>query len=102
MSVKVTKTNSGIKFSIQVIPKSSKNFMSITEEGSIKLKIVTPPVEGKANETCIKYIAGILRVPKSRVQISSGTKSKLKIIEVQGDPDILHDMLITFLQNNTK
>jgi uncharacterized protein len=98
LSVKVTKTNSGIKFSIQVLPRASKNFMSITEEGSIKLKIVSPPVEGKANETCIKYIAGILGVAKSRVQISSGTKARLKIIEVTGDSDILYSKLIAAIQ----
>lgn len=99
LSVKVSKTSTGIKFSIRVIPKSSVNSLSEMDEGIVKVKITAPPVEGKANVACIKYLADVLGVAKSSVNIVSGLKSKTKLIEVTGDSELLCDRLIRMLQD---
>jgi len=94
LSVKISKTAIGIKFSVRVVPKSSKNQLLLMDEGIIKVKITAPPVEGKANECCIAYLASILGVTKSQVSISSGEKSKTKVFEVTGNPDTLSANLV--------
>lgn len=94
MSVKITKTSDGIKFSVRVVPKSSRNNISALDENSFKLKITAPPVDGKANEACENFVSDILSVAKSKVKIVSGQKSKSKIIEVKGDPNELCKKLL--------
>jgi uncharacterized protein (TIGR00251 family) len=100
LSVKITKTSNGIKFAIRVVPKSSKNVVSLTEDGTIKVKINAPPVDGKANEACIKFLAKLLEVPKSKVSITSGLKAKTKILEASGDPDTLTEKLLQSVQKD--
>lgn len=93
MSVKITRVFNGIRFNIRVVPKSSKNILSIMDEGVVKLKIKAPPVDGKANEACVKFLAGVFNVSKSSITIVSGHKSKTKLIEVVGEPDVLIALL---------
>jgi uncharacterized protein len=69
------------------------------EEDIIKVKITAPPVEGKANEACIKFLSDILHIPKSDISIVSGQKSKVKLIEAFGDPEILYQRLMESLQS---
>ena len=70
------------------------------DEGLIKVKINAPPVDGKANEACIKLIAETLGIAKANVRIVSGLKSRTKLVEVSGDPDILYNSLINSLQDD--
>lgn len=100
MSAKITKTLKGIKFSIRVVPKSSKNQLSLNEDSTIKLKINAPPVDGKANDACIKFLSNILGVNKSDISITSGLKSKTKILEVLGDSNVLYDKILTSLEKD--
>ncbi len=98
MLAKVSKTAEGIKFAVRVIPKSSKNMLSLMEDGTIKLKINAPPVDGKANAACIKLLSDVLDLAKSKVKIVSGLKSKTKQVEAIGDADLLYKKLIDSLQ----
>lgn len=49
-----------------------------------KLQLAAPPVDGKANEECVRFIAGLLKVPKSRVRIVIGLTNRLKVVEIDG------------------
>ena len=99
MLANISKTPDGIKFDIRVIPKSSRNELSLMEDGTIKVKINAPPVDGKANAACIKLFSGILNVSKSKIQIVTGLKSKTKQVEVTGNSDVLCKNLIDSLKS---
>jgi uncharacterized protein (TIGR00251 family) len=49
-----------------------------------KLYLTAPALEGKANEACIGYLAEELGIPRSRVRIVSGEKSRHKLVELEG------------------
>ncbi|MGD9580588.1 MAG: DUF167 domain-containing protein [Vampirovibrionia bacterium] len=93
MSAKITKLDSGIRFNIRVVPKSSHNNLSVMDEGVVKLKINAPPVDGKANQACVKFLASVFSVSKSQVNIVTGLKSKTKIVEIFGNPEELEVIL---------
>lgn len=82
-----------------MVPKSSKNVLSLMKDGVIKLKIKDPPVDGKANKACEEYIAKCLDTSKSQVKVVSGFQSKTKLIEVHGDPEDLTERLLGLLKN---
>lgn len=100
LSTKVDKLTNGIRFYIRVIPKSSKNILCVTKEGLIKLKINAPPIDGKANEACIKLIAESLGISKANVRIVSGLKSRNKVVEISGNSDTLYSSLINSLDQD--
>ena len=43
-----------------------------------------PPREGEANKELLKVLAGAVDVPKSSLSLSSGHKSKTKVVKVEG------------------
>jgi len=49
-----------------------------------KLKVTSPPVEGKANKAVREYLAKSLGIAKGRVEIISGEKAKLKSVRIEG------------------
>jgi uncharacterized protein len=51
--------------------------------GALKLKIATPPVGGKANQECIRFLAELLGVPRNCVEIISGETSRTKVVRVK-------------------
>jgi hypothetical protein len=49
-----------------------------------KLQVAAPPVDGKANEAIIRFLAKFAGVPASRVRIVSGASSSSKTVEIEG------------------
>ncbi len=74
----------GVTFSIKVHPRAKKDAISGVVGDSLKLSLTAPPVDGKANEACIRFFADFLRVPRSSVTIAAGESSRNKVIRVHG------------------
>lgn len=73
--------NKYMRLEIKVIPNASKNMFK-EEGGTIKVYLTSPPVDGKANEALIKFLAQHYDVKKSAIEIMRGEKSRKKIIEI--------------------
>ncbi len=67
---------------VRIIPKSSKN--EIIGGDIIKIKVTSPPVDGKANKAVVDLLAKQLKVSKKDIQIISGEKSRNKKIRIYG------------------
>lgn len=96
-SLKITKQPDGVKFGVKVVPNSSKCEISGIIDESLKIKLDVPPVEGKANEKCIKFLSKLLDVPKTSISIVSGETSKNKILFIKGDAEELSLKLTSIL-----
>ena len=75
-------TNTVIR--VKLLPKSSRNQIVGREGDFFKVKVVAPPIEGKANKALVALLAGKLRVPKGAIEIISGKSSRLKSIRIDG------------------
>lgn len=93
----VTETNGGVQFKIKVQPRSGKNEISGLQGDALKVRITAPPVDGEANEACIRFIARWLGVPRKGVQILSGLTNPHKILRVEG---MTREKLLTYLEEN--
>jgi uncharacterized protein (TIGR00251 family) len=94
--VLLKESKNGLTFDIHIIPHASRTEIVGTQEGALKIKVTAPPVEGAANEACIKLLAKELGLKKSRMEISSGTKSRKKTVMIK---DISKTELETKLNN---
>jgi uncharacterized protein (TIGR00251 family) len=69
---------------VKLIPRSSRNQIAGNDGDTYRIKITAPPVEGKANQALIDYIAELLKVPRGSVQIVSGKSSRQKTLLIDG------------------
>jgi uncharacterized protein (TIGR00251 family) len=81
--VLLRESKKGLTFDIQVIPHASRAEIAGVQEGAFKVKVTAPPVEGAANEACIKLLADKLGLKKSQMEISSGAKSRKKTVMIK-------------------
>lgn len=51
---------------------------------SWKIFVAAPPVDGKANDALVRYLAKLIGLSTSAVRIVSGKTAPLKIIEIEG------------------
>jgi uncharacterized protein (TIGR00251 family) len=78
----VKESGNGCAFDIQVIPRASRAAIAGIQDGILKVKVTALPLEGAANEACIKLLAKELGLKKSQLHISAGRKSRRKTIVV--------------------
>ena len=97
--VRLRESKRGLTFDIQVIPHASRAEIAGVQEGAFKVKVTAPPVEGAANEACIKLLARELGLKKSQMEISSGVKSRKKTVMIK---DISKAELETKINNILK
>ncbi|MEB3342782.1 DUF167 domain-containing protein [Okeania sp.] len=69
-------------FQVKVKPNSKQQSMETEADGSLKICLKSPPVDGKANQELIQLLAKKFNVKKSEVTIKSGLYSRNKLIEI--------------------
>jgi len=75
----------GAAISVRVNPRSPKNEISgVLDDGTIKVRLTAAPVDGKANQALIEFIAKVLGVKTSQVDIVAGQTGKDKLITITG------------------
>lgn len=82
--IPVRDTAQGATFSIKVHPRARKNAITGQVGDALKLSLTAPPVEGAANDACVRFLAELLEVPRSSVTIAAGESSRQKLIRVAG------------------
>jgi uncharacterized protein (TIGR00251 family) len=82
--VSIHDTPAGATFAVKVHPRARQNAITGVLGDALKLSLTAPPMEGRANEACIEFLANLLKVPRSSVTIASGQTSRRKVIRVTG------------------
>ena len=82
------------RFAVRLTPKGGRDAIEGWAEGPdakryLKARVSAPPEDGKANEALIKLLARALGVAKSKLRIVSGSSSRLKTIELDGERALL-------------
>ena len=67
---------------VRVIPRAQKTEFSGERDGRMVVRLAAPPVDGAANEALIAFLAAHYQVPRSRVRIVSGERSRNKRVEI--------------------
>ena len=78
----IKKTEDGYLLSLRVEPRSSKSEIIGIHGERLKIKIKSPPVDGKANKEVIAFLADKLNVKKADISIVSGKSSRYKVVKI--------------------
>jgi len=81
---------------IRVKPKSTRDAFDAIEEDGIAVRVTAPPVDGKANQHILAWLARQFQVAKSAVRIENGERSKRKRVRISAPkriPEALENVL---------
>jgi uncharacterized protein (TIGR00251 family) len=89
----------GAALTVRVTPRASRNEITeIMDNGTIKVRLTAPPVEGKANEALVNFLASILDTAPSKIDIVAGISSREKLITILDlTPEEVHQKVINAL-----
>ena len=74
---------SGAAIAVRVTPRSSKTAITgVMEDGTIKIRLTAPPVDGKANQTLIEFLSKVLGCAKKDIEIIAGETGRNKLITI--------------------
>jgi len=72
------------RIAVKVHPRARRTAIAGRFGEAWKLDLAAPPVDGRANDECIRFFAGLARVPRHQVRIVTGATSRLKLVEIDG------------------
>lgn len=84
MTLNISEKSDGIYLNCRVTPRTSKSGIKGKKNGSLLVGLHSAPTDGNANRELVEIIADALKIPKSRIEIVKGLKSREKTIYVQG------------------
>ena len=82
--IPVHESAKGTSFAVRVQPRARKNAITGIVGDALKLALTAPPVEGRANEAVIEFLAEVFQIPRSSVTIASGETSRNKVVRIAG------------------
>ena len=79
------KDKNGCVIRVKITPRSPKNEISgVLDDGTIKIKLTAPPVDGKAKQSLIKFLTDYFKINSKSIAIISGQTSHTKLISIDG------------------
>ena len=79
-----------ITLTLHVQPSAKRSEIAGLHGDALKIRLAAPPIEGRANEALLKFIAGVFAVPVRNVELYQGSQSRHKVVAVSGssiDPE---------------
>ncbi len=80
----VEATPGGVRLTLHVQPRASRTGLAGLHGDAIKIRLAAPPVDGAANAELVRFLAELLGVARSAVEIVSGETGRRKVVRVQG------------------
>jgi uncharacterized protein (TIGR00251 family) len=88
MKIPVTDTREGARFAVRVTPRASRTAITgVHGEGAqaaLKIALHAPPVEGRANDALIEFLADLFSVRRADIEIASGHHARTKVVMIRG------------------
>lgn len=84
MKMNMETTADGIRFSVKVVPGSSRTGLAGILDGMLKIRIAAPPEKGKANQCLTAYLSKLLGIRKNQVKILTGITAPVKQLQIEG------------------
>jgi len=82
--IPVQESAKGIVFAVKVQPRARQNAITGVVGDMLKLALTAPPVDGRANQAVIEFLAELFEIPRASVTIASGETSRNKRVRIAG------------------
>jgi uncharacterized protein (TIGR00251 family) len=72
------------RITVKVQPRARRSEAAGRVGDAWKFRLAAPPVDGKANQECIRLLAELAGVPRAAVRILGGETARTKLVEIDG------------------
>ena len=72
------------RLEVKAVPNAARDEVAGMFGSAVKIKLSAPPVEGRANEALVKFLAGRLGLPRRAVSLERGDTSRHKLVLIDG------------------
>lgn len=69
---------------VHVLPRASKDGVAGLSGDAVRIRLTAPPLENRANDALVRFLAAALGVPRARVGIVAGGRGRRKVVRVEG------------------
>ncbi|HTX69883.1 MAG TPA: DUF167 domain-containing protein [Thermoleophilia bacterium] len=73
-----------MSLSVWVTPGARRSELSGVVDGRLRIRLAAPPVEGRANDALVRYVAGLLGLRREEVTVVAGARSRRKLLHLSG------------------
>lgn len=77
-----TDASGAVFLDVHVIPNASRTQADGTHDGALRVRLHAPPVDGKANQALVQWVAQSLGVAKSHIELVRGQTAKRKQLKI--------------------
>lgn len=90
----------GSALAVRVTPRANRNQITgVLNDGTIKVHLAAQPSDGEANVELVEFLAEVLGVPKSRVEIVAGSTGRDKLISILDmDVETAHQRVLAHME----
>jgi len=67
-----------------VTPGARRSELAGVADGRLRVRLAAPPVEGRANEALVRFLAELLGVSREDVTVVAGGRSRRKLLRLTG------------------
>ena len=89
----------GSALAVRITPRASQNqIVGLLNDGTIKVHLISDPADDELNGELLTYLAEVLGVPKSRVEIVAGANGRDKLVSVMNmDVETAHQRVLAHM-----
>ena len=73
-----------LTLTLHVQPGAKRTDVAGLHGEALKIRLAAPPIEGRANEALLKFIADAFGVPLRQVELKQGGQSRHKVVAITG------------------
>ncbi len=90
----------GSALAVRITPRASRNqIVGVLNDGTIKVHLASEPMDEKLNVELVGYLAEVLGVPKSRVEIVAGENGRDKLVSILDmDVETAHQRVLAHME----
>jgi uncharacterized protein (TIGR00251 family) len=74
----------GVRLTLHIQPRASRTGLAGLHGGALKIRIAAPPVDGAANLELLRFLAKLLGVGRSSLELAAGASARRKTVLVHG------------------
>jgi uncharacterized protein (TIGR00251 family) len=83
----LSRHGSACMLQVNVAPNARRTAVEGLHDGALRIRLAAPPIEGKANDALVAWLAAALGLPRRGVRLRHGQASRRKLIEIDADAD---------------
>ena len=92
----------GVQLQLSVMPNAKRTEVDGLRDGALRVRLAAPPIDGRANEALIAWLAKSLGVPKRAVEVLRGESSRRKQVVIAVSHDVAAAWLNAMLNDAGK